>query len=434
MAALSLPPTVDISPFRAAGRDQPLPPSALAVVEEWRLAFAEGAGVAHIVGHGIDDGLIAAACDAAREFFCRSTEAEKHRVAKDAARDGGNRGYRPPGVGSVSATWSRADGTPLADAPVARPPDLVEQYELLCDELDPVPPHQPGFLPALHAYHDAGVSLSKTLMELTACALGLPREHFAEAFGAPSELNRLHAAFSPPGLARGSSEALRRGEHTDFEALTILYHESSGLQVQLPDDSGGQWIDAPPVAGGLTVNAGDLLQLWTNDELRTCVHRVANERGDGDGDGDGRLSLVLFTGPSPSTLIEPLPTCVGAEGERHYMPIVAADHVTRKLKASGNLTPVVSAVPAAGASRDSAAAAAPDSSSRRRLHRHLQHHLRSLGSAGAAAAPEEAIDPDPSPGPASSNNEVLDSHASRLSSAERQQELDAAVQVHGKMK
>jgi isopenicillin N synthase-like dioxygenase len=123
--------TIDIKSFRLAPHGQPLPPAARCVVAQWRRSFA-GAGVAHVTGHGVPDAVIGAACGAARQFFCGSTPAEKRAVAKDAARDGGNRGYRPAGLGSASLSWSQADGTPLAArAEPPRAPDLVEQFELL---------------------------------------------------------------------------------------------------------------------------------------------------------------------------------------------------------------------------------------------------------------------------------------------------------------
>ena len=359
-------PTINISAFRNAPHSQPLPPAAVEVINEWRQCFVDGpASVAHILGHGVSTAVIDAACTAGHQFFSESSEAEKLQVAKSAERDGGNRGYRPYGIGSVSTTWSCADGSPFPETEVEayhrslnpRPPDLVEQYESLCDELDPAPTHQPEFLPALHAYYTAGVDLSKVLMALTSCALGLPRDYFESAFSEPSELNRLHVAFSRCGIHAQSPEAIRRGEHTDFESLTVLHHERGGLQVRI--HASGEWVDVPPVAGALTITAGDLLQLWSNDRIRSCVHRVTNETSDRNGQKDarsrptasskldGRLSLVLFTGPTPTTLIEPLPTCVSMDNPGRYAPIVATNHVSRKLQASGNLTPVVSAAPAA---------------------------------------------------------------------------------------
>jgi isopenicillin N synthase-like dioxygenase len=406
--------TVDVGAFRRAPRGQALPPAAAAVVAQWRDAF-RATGACHITDHGVPDATLQAAVDAAREFFVGSTEAERLAVAKDAARDGGNRGFRPMSSGSVSTTWTNADGTPLAERPKIRPNDLSMQFEMLGDELDPSPPHQPAFLPTLRAFHAKGVALSKLLMELTACSLGLDRAHFDSPFAHNSELNRLHAAFSPPGLSSEPADgAIRRGEHTDFESLTILWHERKGLQVRSPDS--GEWIDAPPVPGGLTVNAGDLLQLWSNGVFRTCPHRVTNATDDDN--ETGRLSLVLFTGPSPSTLIEPLSTCVSRHRPALYAPIIAEEHVTRKLRASGNITPVATAAAAS-------AQTAPGASTGRR-HRRLRGHLRCLAPATAAAL-VHVDDPHRSQaGPASSNDAVLAAHLTRVP-PHRRQLLDDAV-------
>ena len=54
----------------------------------------------------------------------------------------------------------------------------------------------------------------------------------------------------------------RRGQHTDYGALTVLYtDEESGLQVQGSD---GEWCDVPVVPGTYVINIGDLMARWSN--------------------------------------------------------------------------------------------------------------------------------------------------------------------------
>ncbi|XVF62878.1 hypothetical protein PTKIN_Ptkin09bG0044000 [Pterospermum kingtungense] len=66
-------------------------------------------------------------------------------------------------------------------------------------------------------------------------------------------------------------------KHTDAVLLTLLLqNEISGLQVLLE----GQWLDVPSIRGALLVNIGDLLQIISNDKLKSVEHRAtANHVG-----------------------------------------------------------------------------------------------------------------------------------------------------------
>lgn len=46
---------------------------------------------------------------------------------------------------------------------------------------------------------------------------------------------------------------------------------AGGLQVRSPT---GKFVDATPIAGTVVVNAGDLLARWSNDTIKSTVHRV----------------------------------------------------------------------------------------------------------------------------------------------------------------
>mmetsp|Transcript_121876 Transcript_121876/g.389768 ORF Transcript_121876/g.389768 Transcript_121876/m.389768 type:complete len:93 (-) Transcript_121876:32-310(-) len=80
-----------------------------------------------------------------------------------------------------------------------------------------------------------------------------------------------------------------------------------------------------------TVNAGDLIQIWTNDVFLSNTHRVLNPP---PGDRSDRISMVFFTGPSRDTLVQALPTCHGPDRPARYSAIKSGEHLTRKLSAS----------------------------------------------------------------------------------------------------
>ena len=69
-----------------------------------------------------------------------------------------------------------------------------------------------------------------------------------------------------------------------------------GLQV-LKD---GRWRPVDPVPGGLIVNVGDMIQVWSNDAYQAPPHRVLAM------EARARLSLAYFFNPAYSAVIAPL--------------------------------------------------------------------------------------------------------------------------------
>ena len=58
----------------------------------------------------------------------------------------------------------------------------------------------------------------------------------------------------------------------DYGSITLLFQDSrGGLQVKSPQ---GTFVNATPVEGTIVVNAGDLLARWSNDAIKSTLHRV----------------------------------------------------------------------------------------------------------------------------------------------------------------
>uniref|UniRef100_A0A3Q7GWE9 Fe2OG dioxygenase domain-containing protein n=1 Tax=Solanum lycopersicum TaxID=4081 RepID=A0A3Q7GWE9_SOLLC len=68
---------------------------------------------------------------------------------------------------------------------------------------------------------------------------------------------------------------LGAGKHSDSDFLTVLLQDHlGGLQVLHKDC----WVDIPTVSGALVINVGELLQLISNDKLKSIAHRVLASR------------------------------------------------------------------------------------------------------------------------------------------------------------
>ncbi len=300
-------------------------------------------GFALLSGHGISDTLQSRLYDLASRFFARPLE-EKLRLSF--RERGRGQGYLPMG----SETVGRGR---IADAPA----DLCESLTFANPRFDAAAPDNaldarlyranlwpddlPGFRETVETYIAAGRDLVLRLMRLSAAALDLPPDHFARYFDR-MELN-LRCVLYPDQAVPPAPDALRYGPHTDFSGFTILRQDNApgGLQVLVD----GRWIDVVPIPGTLVVNAGDLIQRWTNDRWISNVHRVINPPPPFAADAapgtspisgsaargrwtNSRLSIVLFTGPNSDALIECLPGC----GPAKYPPILAGLHSEERMR------------------------------------------------------------------------------------------------------
>lgn len=91
-------------------------------------------------------------------------------------------------------------------------------------------------------------------------------------------------------------------------------HQDSvgGLEVQDPNT--GIYHSATPIPGTIVVNVGDLLSRWSNNVLRSTLHRVVApplremEKGDGSGEMElatpARQSIAFFSNPVSLALVQ----------------------------------------------------------------------------------------------------------------------------------
>lgn len=274
-------------------------------------------GFAQISDHGIPEALLEEVYRQAQRFFALPL-ADKMRLCFPDLKRG--QGYGP----LLNETVGKA-----CDANAR--PDLCESlsFSATPGARENLWPALPGFRDAVEIYIDAANALSRDLMRLSALALHLPPDYFQPFYAGMA--SDLRCVLYPDQHSAPEPGQLRYGPHTDFGGFTLLRQDAApgGLQVLVEDD----WIDVAPLPGTLVVNAGDLIQRWSNDVWRSNVHRVQNPPRDAK-TGTRRLSLVLFTAPHDATLIEALP----GTGTPRYAPIVAGAHVAARVAQTyGNL-------------------------------------------------------------------------------------------------
>jgi isopenicillin N synthase-like dioxygenase len=304
-------PVVDLRPF-LDGSDK-------AGVARRAAEICERIGFLYVTGHGVPEATIAAARQAALDFFDLPEE-RKREVHISAQRN--HRGWR--GFGEVNLDPNG-------------PKDIKESYkvgpELPAD--DPIylagqrmygpnawPRALPGFRDAVWSYFAAVDRLRADLFRLFALALDLPEAHFAPFVTKPiAQLNLVHY----PALAPDALRASGVGAHTDYECFTILWQdENGGLEAR---NAAGDWVAVPPVPGTFVVNIGDMMALWSNDRFASTLHRARNTSG------RRRLSFPMFCGTNHDAVIECLPSCTGPGRPPRHAPVVAGAWQAMKIAA-----------------------------------------------------------------------------------------------------
>lgn len=303
-------PVIDLAPF-LSGSDP------ARVATQWDAAMRRF-GFALVANHGIPEASIDGVYRQAQAFFAQPLPEKMKACFPDLKR---GQGYGPllnENVGKAREAAAR--------------PDLCESLSFCATPgaRENRWPALPGFRAEVEAYIAQANRLSHDLLRLSALALHLPPDYFAPFHTAMN--SDLRCVLYPDQEQAPEPGQLRYGPHTDFGGFTLLRQDAApgGLQVLVD----GAWIDVTPVPGTLVVNAGDLIQRWTNDVWTSNVHRVQNPPRDRT-QGTRRLSIVLFTGPNDDALIQALP----GTGPARYAPIVAGAHVAERVAQTyGNLT------------------------------------------------------------------------------------------------
>ncbi|KAG6807901.1 hypothetical protein H0H92_006079 [Tricholoma furcatifolium] len=321
-------PVIDFTQFREApGRAE-----RKVVADKIVSAFKES-GFIYLAGHGIPADMIQNVFSKSARFFSLPSEI-KDKLAWEDPRS--NRGYVK--VGRERVTQS-ADATEIANLR-AKTPDYKETMEIGRDwdsewkNQWPQESDAPKFKSTMRDFYQTCHNLHVSVMRSVALGLDLDETFFDQKIN--DQCHNLRLLSYPPmkaSLLRKEGQA-RAGAHSDYGSLTLLFQDSvGGLEVKNPHT--GHFTPATPITGTIVINVGDLLARWSNDVLRSTLHRVvappSKKFNDPEAITPARQSIAFFCNPNFSAEVACLPNC-GAEAK--YPSINAGDYIVGRLAAT----------------------------------------------------------------------------------------------------
>ncbi|CAE7231876.1 unnamed protein product [Rhizoctonia solani] len=316
-------PVIDFGKFRKAQSASEKQETANEIVS----AF-ERVGFIYLSRHGIPSETVDNAFKQSAAFFELPMDV-KAKLAWEDPRS--NRGYVMPGRERVTQSADPAEIARLR----ALAPDSKESMEIGRDwdatwsNRWPNPKDAPKFKETFLNFFQTCHELHAEVMSSIALGLGLGEQFFDKLIHEQYHNLRL---LSYPPISRDAllkEGQARAGAHSDYGSLTLLFQDQvGGLEVQNPHTK--QFQPATPIPGTIVVNVGDLLARWSNDRLRSTLHRVvAPPIGTGPMT-PARQSIAFFCNPNGGAEI----TCLPNTGKAKYPPVQTEAYIVGRLKAT----------------------------------------------------------------------------------------------------
>lgn len=236
---------------------------------------------------------------------------------------------RYPLVGATNSGWE----SKVQVRPSTGTADQKESYQITRPRMQQLWPADalPQFRNTMLGFESQCWQVGMQVLSCFADKLGFARNFFSVAHDPAastyqSTLRLLHY-FAVDGRYNVDKTLWRAGAHTDFDCLTLLFQRTGqdGLQVCPGKEAlSHEWTPVKAETGLITCNIGDMLMRWSDDQLKSTLHRVKMP-GPGDHQGS-RYSLGFFCQANTDVMIE--------TPRRTYEPITAGDYL--KLRVSAN--------------------------------------------------------------------------------------------------
>ncbi|RII22047.1 hypothetical protein CUC08_Gglean001222 [Alternaria sp. MG1] len=298
----------------------------------------QNAGFVYLKNHGISPSTVSTVFSHSAKFFARPKE-QKDKLAWYSAA--ANRGYVTQGrekLVVLEETGTEAEMRALV-------PDLKESMEIGRDDQPETPNMWPSgddeakeFKDQMMGFFETCKSLHMQVMRAIAMGMGIEETWFDGFTDAGDNTLRLlhYPGVSKSIFKRNDGQLqVRAGEHSDYGSVTLLFQDArGGLQVRSPK---GTFVNATPIEGTIVINAGDLLARWSNDTIKSTLHRVVEpppKPEDADKDEyPPRYSIAYFCNPNYERKIEAIPGTHEKEG-RKYGDVMSGDYLIQRLTAT----------------------------------------------------------------------------------------------------
>lgn len=288
-----------------------------------------------IDGHGVPADLVQRIEDVSLAFFGLPDEVkQKYAVAEG---DPTIRGYygTPSYVGASDGNETAPDlcelytSCRLGDPGVARREALGEHFDVWSRPNVWPSEEVPEFESTSHEYYEVLQGLSAQIMQLFAIALGLD-DTFFEAY-IDDHITNLTINHYPAVAGEPLPGQYRKGPHSDWGTLTVLYQDGTG-GLEVLDRDTGEWMAVPVIPGTFVVNVGDLMEVWTNDRWRSSKHRVPAPPAEMR--TVPRVSIPYFHQPNWDAVVECLPECLEPGESPRHEPVRSGDYLLAKIRMS----------------------------------------------------------------------------------------------------
>lgn len=151
-------------------------------------------------------------------------------------------------------------------------------------------------------YFDTMSMYSRFIYSKIIESLGLDFDNYK--IGADPGFNTLSLLHYP--YTNGNVQQIGKRPHTDWGFITLLYTTGNGLQIYVNNE----WQDIPIIKDHFIVNIGDMLQIISDGEYKSTLHRVVIK--------EEKYSIAFFFEPNleytvqsckPESTIKPIKYC-----------------------------------------------------------------------------------------------------------------------------
>lgn len=295
------------------------------------LSGFKSAGFIYLSDHGIPQSTVDETFASSAQFFKRPQE-QKDSLGWTTPQ--ANRGYVTHGREKVTNLSNKEDVEKLK----SQVPDLKESIEIGREGEPGHPNNWPSgdeeatrFKETMLGFFELCKGLHVEVMRAIAVGMGIEETWFDEYTDVgDNTLRLLHYPEVEKNVFSSNKLQVRAGEHTDYGSVTLLFQDNrSGLQVKSPN---GTFVDATPIPGTVVINAGDLLARWSNDDIKSTLHRVVEPPAPREGNvHPARYSIAYFCNPNFEKLIQAIPGTYGEAKDRKYADVNSGDYLVQRL-------------------------------------------------------------------------------------------------------